>query len=150
MYEFLASVIKYLFVTAIYFFMFSIIRLIYLDIRHSRMGTIVDDKPYLKLLNRRGELPFRVEESYSVDDKFTLGRGAEAKITIPDPFLSAVHVQFLKEADGGWAVLDNASTNGTMVNGETVVNEPCAIKTGDLIKVGQLNFIFVEPVSEEE
>ena len=150
MYEFLASVIKYLFVTAIYFFMFSIIRLIYLDIRHSRMGTVVDDKPYIKLLNRRTELPFRVEESYSVDNKVTLGRGADAKITIPDPFLSAVHIQFLQEEDGGWAVVDNDSTNGTIINGEVVEKEPCAVKTGDLIKIGQLNFIFVEPVSEEE
>lgn len=150
MYEFLASIIKYLFVTAIYFFMFSIIRLIYLDIRHSRMGTIVDDKPYIKLLNRRGELPFRVEETYSVDHEVTLGRGADAKITIPDPFLSAIHIQFLQEEDGGWAVLDNNSTNGTIINGEKIEKEPCAVKTGDLIRIGQLNFIFVEPVNEED
>lgn len=150
MYEFLASVIKYLFVTAIYFFMFSIIRLIYLDIRHSRMGTVVDDKPYLKLLNRRAELPFRVEESYTVDHKTTLGRGADANITIPDPFLSTIHLQFLEEEDGGWAVLDNNSTNGTIINGDIIEKEPCAVKTGDLIKVGQLIFIFVEPVEEEK
>ena len=148
MYEILATIIKYLFVTAIYFFMFSIIRLIYLDIRRSRMGTIKDDKPYLKVLNRRGELSFRVEDSYSVDDKTTLGRGAKADITISDPFLSGIHIQFIEE-DGAWAVLDNDSTNGTTVNGECIEKEPCAIKTGDLIKVGQLNFIFVEPADGE-
>ncbi len=148
MYEILANIIKYLFVTAIYFFMFSIIRLIYLDIRRSRMGTIRDDNPYLKLLNRRNDLPFRVEESYSIQDKTTLGRGAEADITIPDPFLSGVHMQFIKE-DDSWAVLDNNSTNGTMVNGDSIQKEPCALKTGDLIKAGQLNFIFVEPIVEE-
>mgnify|MGYP004653482645 CR=1 FL=1 len=149
MYEILANIIKYLFVTAIYFFMFSIIRLIYLDIRRSRMGTVRDDNPYLKLLNRRGDLSFRVEESYSVKDKTTLGRGANADITIPDPFLSSVHMQFIKEG-AGYAVLDNDSTNGTFVNGDQVQNEPCALKTGDLIKAGQLNFIFVEPEFEEE
>ena len=148
MYEFFASIIKYLFVTAIYFFMFSIIRLIYLDIRRSRMGTVKDDNPYLKLLNRINDLPFRVHESYSVKDKYTLGRGANNKITIPDPFLSSVHVQFLKEGEN-WAILDNQSTNGTMVNGEEIKDEPCALKTGDIIKLGQLNFIFVEPIPEE-
>lgn len=149
MYEILANIIKYLFVTAIYFFMFSIIRLIYLDIRRSRMGTVSDDNPYLKLLNRRADLSFRVEESYSVADKTTLGRGAEADITIPDPFLSGIHMQFIKEEEN-WAVLDNDSTNGTIVNGDQIEKEPCALKTGDLIKAGQLNFIFVEPIITEE
>lgn len=149
MYEFLVNIIKYLFVTAIYFFMFSIIRLIYLDIRRSRMGSIRDDRPYIKLLNRRTDLNFRVEESYTINDKTTLGRGAEASITIADPFLSGVHLQFIKEGDD-WAVIDNDSTNGTMVNGEIIEKEPCAVKTGDLIKAGQMNFIFVEPVFDEQ
>lgn len=148
MYEFFANIIKYLFVTAIYFFMFSIIRLIYLDIRRSRMGTVKDDNPYLKLLNRINDLPFSVQESYSIKDKYTLGRGANTSITIPDPFLSTIHVQFLKEGDG-WSIIDNESTNGTQVNGEEIKNEPCALKSGDLIKLGQLNFIFVEPILDE-
>ena len=145
MYEILATVIKYLFVTAIYFFMFSIIRLIYLDIRQSRMGTVTDDNPYLKILNHRNTLPFRVEESYAVGDKTTLGRNSQSDIAIPDPFLSSVHLQFIKEGKDSWAVLDNASTNGTVVNGDKIENEPCALKTGDIISAGQLKFIFVEP-----
>ncbi len=148
MFEFLASIIKYLFVTAIYFFMFSIIRLIYFDIKRTRMGTVIDDEPYIKLINRRNTIKFRVEESYSIKDKVTVGRGAKASVIIPDPFLSSVHVQFRKEGND-FVIIDNNSTNGTFVNGEKLSNEPCLIKTGDLIKIGQLMFIFVEPSGDE-
>lgn len=149
MFEFLSGLIKYLFVTAIYFFMFSIIRLIYLDIKQSRMGTINDDNPYIKLVNRRSSVPFRVEESYTIKEGTTIGRGGAAEITIPDPFLSNVHLQFFTDDDGFWNVADNNSTNGSFVNGERVLRDPCAVKTGDLIKIGQLNFIFVEPAVED-
>ena len=149
MFEIISGLLKYLFITVIYFFMFSIIRLIYLDIKHSRMGTVIDDNPYIKLMNRIKSVPFRVEESYSIKNKHTIGRGARSDIIIPDPFMSAVHAQFLKSHDI-WTIVDNNSTNGTFVNGEQVGDEPCAIKTGDLIKIGQLMFVFVEPVFDEE
>ncbi len=148
MFEILSSIIKYAFVTAIYFFMFGIIRLIYFDIKRTRMGSVIDDEPYIKLINRRSTLKFRVEESYSIKDKSTVGRGAKASIIIPDPFLSSVHAQFRKEGDG-FVLIDNDSTNGTFVNGEKLEDAPCLIKTGDLIKIGQLMFIFVYPEGEE-
>ena len=149
MYEIISGLLKYLFITAIYFFMFSIIRLIYLDIKHSRMGTVVDDDPYIKLMNRIKSVPFRVEESYSIKSKYTIGRGAKNDISIPDPFMSTLHAQFLKVHDA-WTLVDNKSTNGTFVNGEQLGNAPCALKTGDLIKIGQLMFVFVEPIFNED
>lgn len=147
MFELISGLVKYLFVTAIYFFMFSIIRLIYLDIKHNRMGSVVDDNPYIKLMNRRNTVPFRVDEHYTIKDKCTMGRSPKADIALADPFMSQIHIQFLKDEDG-WSVVDNNSTNGTFVNGEKISSEPCAVKTGDLIKCGQLIFIFVEPVEE--
>ena len=145
MFEIISNAIKYIFVTAIYFFMFSIIRLIYLDIKQSRMGSIVDDNPYIKLVNRSNTLSFQVEEYYSVCDGLTLGRSPKADVAFPDPYLSSVHIIF-KSEDGFWSVIDNNSTNGSYVNGERITNVPCAVKTGDLIKCGQLMFIFVEPI----
>ena len=149
MFEIISGLLKYLFITAIYFFMFAILRLIYLDIKHSRMGTVVDDNPYIKLMNRIKSVPFRVEESYSIKNKSTIGRGAKSDIIIPDPFMSNIHAQFLK-IDDMWTLVDNESTNGTFVNGEQIGDDPCAIKTGDLIKIGQLMFVFVEPIFDED
>ena len=111
------------------------------------MGSIIDDSTYIKLMNKRNTVPFPVEESYNIDNNTTIGRGAKSKITIMDPFLSTIHAQFKKD-NSGFSIIDNGSTNGTFVNGEKINNEPCALKTGDLIKMGQLIFIFVEPVEE--
>ncbi len=149
MFEVISNAVKYIFVTAIYFFMFSIIRLIYLDIKQSRMGSIVDDKPYIKLVNRSNTLPFRVEEYYTVDKGLSIGRSPKADVAFPDPFLSSIHAVF-SEHDGYWSIADNNSTNGTFVNGEKIGDDPCALKTGDLIKCGQLMFIFIEPVEDEK
>ena len=58
------------------------------------------------------------------------------------------HAVFKKEEET-YTISDNNSTNGTFVNGERIGAEPCALKTGDLIKIGQLIFIFVEPTEDE-
>lgn len=140
---------KYLMVLVVFFFMYSIIRMIYLDIKKSRMGTVNDDRPYIKLLNRRHSLSFQVEELYSVQDRMTLGRGLHSDITIRDPYLSTLHIQFL-EKEGQWYVLDNKSTNGTEVNGNYIKGTSSPLKTGDLIRLGQLQFIFMEPTIQDE
>ncbi len=147
--EIFETVAKYLMVAAVFFFMFSIIRLIYTDVKKSRMGTVHDDSPYIKLLNRRYSLSFQVEELYTVQHQMTLGRGLHSDITIRDPYLSTVHIQFLQKEDS-WYLVDNNSTNGTEVNGEHVQGTSVLLKTGDLIRLGQLQFIFMEPTVQEE
>ena len=147
MFELVSTLLKYVFVTIIYFFMFSIIRLIYLDIKQSRLGSVIDDSVYIKLMNKRHTVPFMVEETYNIKDGSVIGRGAKANIVISDPFMSTIHATF-KKVDNFYTISDNNSTNGTFVNGEKIGAEPCAIKTGDLIKLGQLIFIFVEPTEE--
>lgn len=147
--EMIATVGKYLMVLVIFFFMYSIIRLIYLDIKKSRMGTANDDRPYIKLLNRRHSLSFKVEELYSIQDKMTLGRGLHSDITIRDPYLSTLHIQFLQK-EKQWYILDNKSTNGTEVNGNYIKGTSAPLKTGDLIRLGQLQFIFMEPTIQDD
>ena len=88
------------------------------------------------------------KETYNIKDGSVIGRGAKADIIISDPFMSTVHAVFKKE-DEMFTISDNNSTNGTFVNGERIGAEPCALKTGDLIKIGQLIFIFVEPTEDE-
>lgn len=147
MFEAISTIVKYIFITIIYFFMFSIIRLIYLDIKQSRLGSVFDDGVYIKLMNKRHTVPFMVEESYNIKDGTVIGRGSKADIIISDPFLSTAHAIFKKDGEM-FTIADNNSTNGTFVNGEKITAEPCALKTGDLIKAGQLIFIFVEPTEE--
>ena len=142
LFEFVASILKYLFVTIVYFFMFSIIRLMYLDITHDDKTTASKGTPYLKLVSRRDSLNFKVKECYFLKDKTMFGRGKKCDVRINDPYFSAKHFEIIKE-DGEWAIIDLKSANGTMVNGETISDEPCALKMGDLIHAGQMDFIFV-------
>ncbi len=62
-----------------------------------------------------------------------LGRGDEADIRLADTGISRRHVQL--SYDGGSTVLrDLGSTNGTMVNGQGVVEQ--VLRSGDLIQLG--------------
>lgn len=133
-------VFKYLFIIIIYAFMLSIIRLIYLDIK----GISKADKSqtYLKLINMKEDLPFKLSEHYSLNGDVSIGRGSENKIVIKDPFISKEHVKFFKEEDN-YYIEDLNSANGTYLNERKLENVE-RLYNGDIINMGQLGFIFVE------
>ncbi|NLY43755.1 MAG: FHA domain-containing protein [Clostridiaceae bacterium] len=144
MFEILSSIFKYIFIIIIYLFIFGIIRLIYLDIRSiNEHGKRINEKyPYLKLINRREKLNFKVQESYILDRSKIIGRSSKSDIVIQDPFLSAKHA-FIKVEGDKYILEDLESTNGTYVNNRRVENELVLLKNGDRIHIGQLDFLFV-------
>lgn len=148
MFEWLSNIMRYVFITIIYYFMFSIIRLIAQDIKHGRMGSIKDDETFIKPLCNRSKLDFKIDELYTVKNNYTIGRGKKADIMINDRYMSAMQARFMCESGDEWMIHDLGSTNGTFVNNEQLSDEPCAIKTGDIIKMGQLSYIFVQPDEE--
>ena len=85
MYNILAILFKYIFIIIIYLFIFSIIRLIYLDIRGME-GISKDDKVYLKLINKKDSLPFKIEEYYAINEAISLGRRGDNDIIIKSKF----------------------------------------------------------------
>lgn len=144
MFELLSSLLKYIFTTIIYLFIFSIIRLIYLDIRsmNSQSRTSNGNFPYIKLINRRDSLDFKVEESYVLDNNRVIGRAMNSEISIADPFLSSRHARFLLK-EGKYYLEDMGSTNGTYINSNRLGMIPVALKDGDKIRAGQMDFLFV-------
>lgn len=144
MYGVLASLLKYIFITIIYLFIFSIIRLIYLDIRSVSVQKGHGDKvmPYLKLINRKESLGFRVSETYPLTGDVKIGRIPKNEISIPDPFLSSTHAE-IHMADGKYFIRDNGSTNGTFVNGKQLHEMEAPLNDGDRIHLGQVEFLFV-------
>ncbi|MGO1367773.1 MAG: FHA domain-containing protein [Senegalia sp. (in: firmicutes)] len=136
----ISSVFRYIFILLIYLFMFWIIRLIYLDIRGIKNKEIRGDT-YLKLINRKDSLPFKVDEFYSLISNVKIGRSNNNKIVIKDPYISKEHAQIIKEK-ADYFLEDLNSANGTFVNNKKVDN---AIKlvSGDTITIGRLNFLFV-------
>lgn len=141
MYNILSVAFKYLFIFIIYLFMFSIIRLIYLDIKG--MGVIsYDNTTYLKLINRKDSLPFKIKEVYTLEDSTTIGRNNQNKIIIKDPYISKNHLKIVKD-EGDYYIEDLNSANGTFING-TKIMDAVRLKNGDRIRLGQIEFLFVK------
>lgn len=151
MYQIISDVLKYIFVIAVYSFIFSVIKLIYLDISDTRRfaGASSDYLCYLKLVNLRSDFNFKIYESYGIREESIVGRSKKCDIYISDPFLSKQHARiFLFE--GQYFVEDLSSTNGTFVNSKRVMKKPVRIKDGDKITFGTICFLFVDNVGLEE
>lgn len=145
MFEIISSILKYVFITIIYVFIFDIIRLIYLDIRSmsSQKGLPkTANIPYLKLISLKYGFDFRLEESYLLTGDTTIGRSRKNRICIEDPFLSGVQAVFTKKEDS-FLIQDAGSTNGTELNGKRLGTESVLLKDGDRIHTGQLDFLYV-------
>ncbi len=140
MYNILAIFLKYIFIIIIYLFIFSIIRMIYLDIRGMR-GVVLENAAYLKLINRSDTLSFKIKEYYTIDDGIMLGRHRNNDIVVKDPFVSKKHFQIVKDEDE-YFLEDTGSANGTYLNKERLL-DIVKLENGDIIRVGQIQFLFV-------
>jgi hypothetical protein len=62
-----------------------------------------------------------------------------------DPGVSRLHAVLIARPDGGWAVLDPGSANGTMVNGSEIpANQQVPLRDGDRINLGAWTAITVQ------
>ncbi|MHC4938243.1 MAG: protein kinase domain-containing protein [Planctomycetota bacterium] len=77
----------------------------------------------------------------------TLGRQPGLDFTIPAKGASREHLRIGRLKDGGWAIQDLGSTNGTKLNGEIV--ESSRIKHGDRIEIGDCLIEFLDPPPPE-
>ena len=114
MYNLLSVLFKYIFIIIIYLFIFSIIRLIYLDIKSINPAKL-EGNAYLKLINRRDSIPYKVKEHYTIDDVLTLGRSSDNVVFLQDPFVSKKHLKIVED-DGEYYLEDLNSANGTFLN----------------------------------
>lgn len=141
MYNIFSLIFKYIFIVIIYLFILSIIRLIYLDIKGIDTQHLDDSVVYLKLINRKDSLPFKVKEYYILDDEVSIGRGNDNKIVIKDPYVSKKHLKIVKD-EGNYYLVDLNSANGTFLNGDRIM-DVVELKNGDRIRVGQVEFLYV-------
>jgi len=140
MFNLVSLIFKYVFIFIIYVFILSIIRLIYLDIK-GIYPIAVNNNAYLKLINRKDTLPFKVREYYPLSDEVYIGRANNNEIVIKDPYISKKHLRIVKD-EGKYYLEDCNSANGTFINGNRVM-DVVNLKNGDRITVGQVEFLFV-------
>lgn len=141
MFNIFSLLFKYLFIVIIYMFIYNIIKLIYLDIKSiSTLGQ--DANVYLKLINRREELNFKINEYYPINDEISLGRSLGNTVVIPDPYISSNHLRIFKDQDS-YYVEDLQSSNGSYLNSKELIGQR-VLKSGDIISLGRLEFIFIE------
>ena len=146
MYDLISIAFKYIFVIIIYVFIFTIIRMIYLDLKTvDYRGEITQS--YLKLLNRIDSLPFSIKDSYSIGDELTLGRSSSNNIVIKDPYISKNHFKIIKDEEN-FFIEDLKSSNGTFLNGEKL-EDVAILKSNDVIRTGEIEFIFLNKPVEE-
>lgn len=143
MFGIFSSALSYVFIFLTYFFIYNIIKLIYLDIKNmkekeeSQIGG-----PFLKLLSPKGKLDFPIETLYIVGKHTVIGRGSESDIHIMDKFLSTNHAQITMDEEE-YFLEDLESVNGTYLNGEKI-EDIVKLKNGDKIGIGLLEFVFVK------
>lgn len=140
MFDVLALIFRYIFIGLIYLFMLAIIRLIYLDIRNLRVVPS-ESGAYLKLVNRIDSIPYKIKEEYSVSEEVTIGRVGGNSIVLRDPYVSKKHARVYYQ-DNSYCIEDLGSSNGTYVNNRRI-SEITRISHGDRIKIGQIEFLFV-------
>jgi pSer/pThr/pTyr-binding forkhead associated (FHA) protein len=75
-------------------------------------------------------------------DEVTIGRAADATISVPDTSVSRKHA-LLRKTEAGWAVSDLGSGNGTIVSGEPITDERLLVP-GDVIALGDSEFQLAE------
>jgi pSer/pThr/pTyr-binding forkhead associated (FHA) protein len=80
--------------------------------------------------------------------KLTIGRSSDCDIFIDDAVVSTKHAVIERENDPvskaqiDYYIHDLASTNGTLVNGETVTRQK--LNHNDVIRIGWVNFKFID------
>lgn len=80
--------------------------------------------------------------------QFTIGRGRQCDVTLPDARLSQCHTE-IRWQDGAWIVYDLNSANGIWINRRRL-NGPYQLRPGDQLGVGRtiLSFSRLDPPLE--
>ncbi len=85
---------------------------------------------YLRVKTAEGEKPVELGSA-----PLTMGRHESNALVIKDTMASRFHC-VIEKSGGGYFLRDLQSRNGTLVNGQRVMNAP--LKTGDVIRIGEV------------
>ena len=144
LYAIISSVVKYIFVTTIYVFIFAIIRMIFKDIRNmvnKEEFVASQNNPVLRVRVKNDRDYTGARNDFPLEKmKNTIGRGGACDVILDDMLISKKHFCIWFE-DDDWRIEDLKSSNGTILNG-MVIAEPYLLDDGDRIRVGEMELEF--------
>lgn len=143
LYDIIATGLKYVFVFLIYYFIFHIIRLIYLDIRSMEREELPSNV-FLRLITRPETLQYKVNEIYYLDGYTDIGRGEDNQIVFKDRFVSKKHAVII-ENNGRYSIEDLNSANGTYINDRKIIHET-PLNNRDVVRIGDVELLFINEV----
>lgn len=82
-------------------------------------------------------------------DAITIGRDPLADVVISDPEISRQHAQLVRR-DGGYAIQDLGSTNGTFLDGRRLTGEPQPVSPGQSVSLGSTVSLTFDAVALED
>lgn len=155
-YTLISSLLSYVFTTIIYLFIFSVIALIYMDIKKAskkEKNEILTDyedvrdneepKAVLRTVKTKKAADAKMKAAYRISGRGVIvGRGKECDITVNHMFLSIEHFQIWYD-EGCWYIGDMGSKNGTYLNGSKL-KKVKPLDDGDEISFGEISVIFEE------
>jgi hypothetical protein len=73
-----------------------------------------------------------------------IGRQTDCELSIDDGFVSRRHAIVVRGDDTGVTIQDARSANGTSVNGEPLHGDPIALRSGDVVRVGRIELVYLD------
>jgi hypothetical protein len=145
------TILEYCFLALVYLFLFRVVRTVVAELRPGRIpvpavaGEVAPVAATAGSRRERGgrrwelvivDPPNRAGEAFTLGEELTVGRGAGCAVVLADDtFVSQVHARIFMRGNDPY-VEDLGSTNGTLLNGESLV-EPVRLRPGDRVQFGQ-------------
>lgn len=136
LYTIISSVVKFIFVFIVLYYIYIIVKLIVLDIRNIDFEKTKVYR-YISFVDEYGD-----SKKYLLENYTTIGRNLSNDIVLNSDLVSSYHAE-IKESDGGYFLIDQESLNGTYLNGEFLTNN-LELFDQDRIEIGPYKLIFTE------
>ena len=145
---FVLSVLKYVLLALLYFFIYRAVKSVAADLSGRRTSTggsqrARSPKP-AKKPPRSGRLPTSVvvhapearkPKAFRLSGSLEIGRAESCEVQLDDTYASQHHAR-ISSHDGTWLVEDLGSTNGTFLN-DRRVQSPIEVRAGDVVRIGK-------------
>lgn len=136
----LYQIVRVLFALSLLGFLYLVIRITMKELQQPAFAAVNVRPPQLRaqLITTPSEDDSSVPEGlvFEIQGVATIGRADSARVVLDDSSVSAHHA-LLRPSDGGWAIEDLGSRNGTMVNGRPIASQ-AVLECGDSIQLGRV------------